>query len=203
MIADYRTALQLIWISSALNLIVPGAEVSGMSIGVCLVLSCSLSLSLSGSVSPLSLSLSLSLFAIYSHTHTHTDAIPHAHTRAQTHSELSIPLANKHKHIKKRLFLLANTLAQTSRLRRMSMVQSRHRPMKNACPLCVFHKKHSSGFHPHPGWKTTQEYQLRWQFGWQCRQECGWRGIWDPECHPNERVSVSPELGGQHYSRRL
>lgn len=86
-----------------------------MSIGVCLLLS--------GPVS----ALSVPLFAIHTHTNTYT------HTHKQTHSELS--LTNKHTDIKSSSFPLTNMLTQTSRL---TMVQSRHRPMKNACPFACF-----------------------------------------------------------------
>lgn len=179
MIADYRTALQLIWISSALNLIVPGAEVRGMSIGVCLVLS--------GSVS--ALSLSLSLFAIHSLTHTE-GYILHVHTHKQTHSELSIPLTNKHKHIKSSSFSpLTRSHKHPDSLDVYGTEQTQTH--EKCMSLCVFHKKHSSGFHSHLSWNTAQEYQLHWQFGWRRRREWRWTRIWDPQCHRNERVTVS------------
>ena len=119
MIADYRTALQLIWISSALNLIVPGAEVSGMSIGVILVLARSLSLWLSFT----SLFLSLSLFAIYSLSHTHT----HTHTRTQYRMR-----THEHKHIQSSLSLL-QTNTNTSRSASFSPTRSRKHPDSGGC----------------------------------------------------------------------
>ncbi len=175
MIADYRTALQLIWISSALNLIVPGAEVRGMSIAVCLVLS--------GSVSALSLSLP------FTHTHTHEDTYCMC-THKQAHSELSMPLTNKHKHIKSSSFsALTRSHKHPDSVDVYGTEQTQAH--EKCMSLCVFHKKHSSGFHSHLSWNTTQEYQLHWQFGWQCRQEWLWTRIWDPQCHLNERVTVS------------
>lgn len=82
-----------------------------MSIGVCLLLS--------GPVS----ALSVPLFAIHTHTNKHIQ------------SSLSLSLTNKHTDIKSSSFPLTNMLTQTSRL---TMVQSRHRPMKNACPFACF-----------------------------------------------------------------
>lgn len=180
MIADYRTALQLIWISSALNLIVPGAEVRGMSIGVCLVLS--------GSVS--ALSLSLSLFVI--HSQKYRPACAHTSKHIQSSRSLS---QIKHKHIKSSSFSTTNTLYTNIQTRWMPTVRQQTEAHEKCMSLCVFHKKHSSGFHSHLGWNTTQEYQLRWQFGWQWRQGWRWTRIWDPQCHLNERVTVSSSYG--------
>lgn len=71
----------------------------------------------------------------------------------------------------------------------MSIEQTR--VLEKCMSFCVFHKKHSLGFHSHLSWKTTQEYQLHWQFGWQCRLEWPWAVMWDPWCHRNKRVTIS------------
>lgn len=69
----------------------------------------------------------LSLFLSLPSTHTHTNK--------HIQSSLSLSLTNKHTDIKSSSFPLTNMLTQTSRL---TMVQSRHRPMKNACPFACF-----------------------------------------------------------------
>lgn len=127
MIADYWTALQLIWISSVLNLIVPGAEVRGMSIGVRLVLS--------GCVSAVSLSLSSSFH--YSLTLIHTGICTAcAHTGKCVQSSLFISQTNRNTW---RAPLSPRKHAHTDiQWVGVSMVQSRHRSMKNACPFACF-----------------------------------------------------------------
>lgn len=91
-----------------------------MSIGVRLLLS--------GPVS----ALSVPLFAI----HTHTYIQIHTHTQPNTFRALYPSHSQTNTQTSRApLFLLTNMLTQTSRL---TMVQSRHRPMKNACPFACF-----------------------------------------------------------------
>ena len=85
-----------------------------------------------------SLSLSHSLNHTHTHAHTHTQGyILHVHTQANTFRAL-YPSHKQTQTHQELLFLPTNTLAQTFHTQWMSMVGSRHRPMKNACPFACF-----------------------------------------------------------------
>jgi len=112
-----------------------------MSIGVSVVCS--------GPVSVSALPVSVPLFAMHSHLHTyaHTHTRMHtacAHTRAR-HIQSSLSLSQTNTNTSRApLFLPTNTLTQTHW---MSMVESKHGPMKNACPFaCFIRNTHRDSF---------------------------------------------------------
>lgn len=142
----------------------------------------------------LSSSLFPSLFYAVRSLGGHTDGA-HRSKHIQSPLPLSPPspslLTGKHKHIKSRSFT-----AQTRSHKHPGSVEvystEETQTHEKCMSLCLFHKKHSSGFHPHLSCKTTQEYQLRSQFGRQCRQDRRRRArIRDRRCHLNEGVTVS------------
>lgn len=70
-------------------------------------------------------------------THTNTYCMC-THTHRQTHSELSIPVTNKHKHIKSASLSPHKRARTNTPALWMSTVESKHGPMKNACPFACF-----------------------------------------------------------------
>ncbi len=84
----------------------------------------------------------------HSHTHTQRDTYCMS-THTSKHIQSSLYPTNKHKHIKSSSLSLTNALTQTDPDSVHVYGTEQTQAHEKCMSLCVFHKKHSSGFHPH------------------------------------------------------
>lgn len=125
------------------------------------------------------------------HTPIHTACV---HTYGQTHSELSIPVTNKHKHIKSAALSTRKLDRTNTRTRWMSMAETKHGPMKNACPFACFIRNAHRDSIPIPAEIPHKNINYTGNLWGRSELELCSSGIRYPQYHLNERVTISCSL---------